>query len=149
VSKKHAFIIMTKNKWWIRFRNRHFQGKQVHSYVQRGPGPPKKAVLIFFYVTKPVGKIAGYAEFMARETGDSGELWIEYGHESVLDSKSEYDELVGDKRKVSFIRFKNLTVANHPIELNEILVLMGARRLSRKGFYVGKETADELIALMR
>jgi len=146
---KYAFVIMVKGKWWREFLRLHHKGKQVQSYVQGGWAPPKNTSLIFFYVTKPVAEIAGYAEFIERKVRDAERLWMEHGHESVLESAQQYFDFVKGKERVSFIRFKNLHEAAKPIPLNNILMLLGVNRLSRKGFYINKETADKLIALMR
>jgi predicted transcriptional regulator len=117
--------------------------------VQGGWAPPRSASLIFFYVSKPERQIAGYAEFIERKVGHAKELWKEYGSESVLDSEEKYLEFVKDKERVSFIRFKNLQEAAEPILLNKILELLSVRRLSRKGFYVDKETANRMLTLMK
>jgi predicted transcriptional regulator len=146
MSAKHAFVMMIKPKWWNEFRHR--QGEQILSYVQTGLAPPKDVSLILFYVIKPVGEMAGFADFIERKAGDSEKLWDEYGRECVLYSKEKYEEYVGDKKKVSFIRFRNLHVATRPIPLKNLLLFFGVKRLSRKGFYVDKETTDELIAQM-
>ena len=148
MSEKYAFVMMIRDKWWREFRSFNYEGKKVFSYVQGGWAPPKSASLIFFYVAKPVGEIAGYAEFIERKVGNAESLWDEYGHESVLRSKQQFEEFVRDKQKVSFIRFKDLHEATKPIPLNSVLILLGRRRLSRKGFYLNKETADKLIKLM-
>lgn len=66
---KRSFVIMIKDKWWREFLRLHDEGKDVQSYVQRGLAPPKGASLIFFYVVKPVGELAGYAEFIERRVG--------------------------------------------------------------------------------
>jgi len=145
---KQAFIMMIQEKWWNEFRGQHHQGRKVHSYVRRGAAPPKDASQILFYVTKPVGEMAGYAELIERKVGEAGELWEEYGAESVLRSREEYEEFVGESQRVSFVRFKNLHEATKPIPLNHIFMLLGIGRLSRKGFYVDKETADKLILSM-
>jgi predicted transcriptional regulator len=148
MSEKYAFVIMVKEKWWREFRRLHHKGKQIQSYVQGGWAPPKDTSLIFFYVSKPVGEIAGYAEFIERKVGDAESIWNEHGNESVLQTKEKYEEFICDKQRVSFIRFKNLQEATNPIPLSNVLMLLGANRLSRKGFYIKKETADKLIALM-
>jgi predicted transcriptional regulator len=148
VTEKYAFVMMIQDEWWREFVNNLDRGKQVHSYVRRGLAPPEKSSMILFYVTKPAGEMAGHAEFVERITGNTDELWNRHGQETVLNSKEKYEEFIGDKRKVSFIRFKNLHVAANPTRLNNILMLLGKKRLSRKGFYIDKETADKLIALM-
>jgi len=143
-----AFVIMIKDQWWREFCRRHHEGKKVHSYVQGGWAPPKNTSLMFFYVTKPVAEIAGYAEFVERKVGDAESLWSEHGEESALQTAEKYAEFIRDKQRVSFIRFKNLQEAAKPIPLRNVLTLLGVKRLARKGFYIDKETADKLIALM-
>jgi len=145
---KNPFIMMIQEKWWSRFLQRCRQGRKIHSYVQRSAGAPKSASMIFFYVAKPVGEIAGYADFIERQVGDSDQLWKEFGKESVLETKEKYDEFVGDSPKTSFIRFKNLTEAAEPIPLNNVLLLLGLKRLSRKGFYIDNEIGNKLQTLM-
>jgi len=148
MKENSAFVIMIKDKWWREFCRRHREGKNVHSYVQGGWAPPKSTSLMFFYVTKPVAEIGGYAEFVERKVGDAESLWNEHGGESALQTREKYAEFIQDKQKVSFIRFKNLQEATKPIPLNNVLILLGVKRLARKGFYIDKETADKLIALM-
>lgn len=143
-----AFVIMIKDKWWREFCRYGHEGKEVQSYVQGGWAPPKEAALIFFYVTKPMAEIAGYAEFLERKVGEAEEMWKQHGHESVLGSEKQYFEFVGGKQRISFIRFTNLREATKPIPLSNLLMFLGVKRLSRKGFYIDKETADKLLALM-
>jgi len=149
MDERYAFVIMIKEKWWREFCRLHHKGKQIQSYVQGGFAPPKNTSLIFFYITKPVAEIAGYAEFIERKVGDAEGIWKENGHESVLSSEEQYFEFVKDKQHVSFIRFKNLQETAKPILLNDVLMLLGVNRLARGGFYINKETADKLIAPMR
>jgi len=139
---------MIKEKWWQEFLRLHHKGKQIQSYVQRGQAPPKNTSLIIFYVTKPAAKIGGYAEFIERKVGKVEEMWKAHGDESVLSSAEQYFDFVSGKQYVSFIRFKNLQEAANPISLNNVLPLLGANRLSRKGLYIDKEIADRLIELM-
>jgi predicted transcriptional regulator len=149
MKEDYAFIIMIKDKWWREFCRFAIEGRKVHSYVQGGWAPPKSASLMFFYVAKPVRQIAGYADFIERKVGEARALWKEHGSESVLSSEGKYLEFVKDKERVSFIRFKNLREAAEPIPLSNVLTLLGMKRLSRKGFYVEKETADKLLTLMK
>lgn len=145
---KQAFVIMVQNRWWSGFCRRNSEGKKTHSFVLRGFAPPKDASKLLFYVTKPVGEIAGYAEFIERKVGDPEELWREHGTESVLTTKEKYNAFINDSQKVSFVRFKNLQLATKPIPLRHLLSSMGIRRLGRKGFYLEKETEEKLLALM-
>lgn len=146
---KQAFVIMVQNRWWSGFCRRNTEGKKTHSFVLRGFAPPKDASKLLFYVTKPVGEIAGYAEFIERKVGDPEELWREHGTESVLATKEKYDAFINDSQKVSFVRFKDLQLAIRPIPLCDVLISMGNRRLGRKGFYLEKETEEKLLALMK
>ncbi|MEM3443142.1 MAG: hypothetical protein QXM86_04730 [Candidatus Bathyarchaeia archaeon] len=73
--EKYAYIMMAKEKWWHEFLRLRRGGKEFQSYVQRGHGPPKNATMLFFYVTKPVCEVAGYAEFVERKAGNAEDLW--------------------------------------------------------------------------
>lgn len=148
MNESYAFVIMIKEKWWREFLRLHHEGKQIQSYVQGGWAPPKNASLIIFYVTKPTAKVSGYAEFVERKVGLAEEMWKEHGDESVLSSAEQYFDFVSGKERVSFIRFKNLQEAVNPIPLRNVLSVLGMKRLSRKGFYVDKETSDKLITVM-
>jgi predicted transcriptional regulator len=148
MKERYAFVMMIRDKWWQEFLRVHRKGKQIQSYVQGGWGVPKEASLLFFYVAKPIGEIAGYAEFVERKMGDAQDLWSEHGHESVLGTARKYFDFLNGKEKVSFIRFKNLQDAAKPITLNNLLMLLGAKRISRKGFYIDKKTAEKLKASM-
>jgi predicted transcriptional regulator len=149
MSERYAFVMMVREKWWVEFRRRSQEGKKVHSFVVRGAAPPKSTLLVLFYVTKPVSAIAGYAQFIERLVGKSQELWSRFGGESVLGSKARYEEFVGDASGVSFVRFKDLNVAVNPVSLSRLLILLGVKRLSRKGFYVNKELSNTVISLMK
>ena len=148
MAQKYAFIMMTKEKWWSRFVSDNHQGKQIQSYIQKGVAPPKHASIILFYVTKPAGSICGYAEFIERVVGDTMEIWRKYGKESVLRTDKEYGEFVGDKLQVSFVRFQDLCEARYALSREVVLASRGTERLSRKGFYIDRETAQKFIALM-
>jgi len=148
MSGKQAFVMMVQNRWWNEFRRRNNEGKKTHSFILRGTAPPKDASRVLFYVTKPVGEIAGYADFIERKIGDADRLWREHGDESVLGSKEKYDGFVKDSQNVSFVRFKDLHEAVKAIPLNHVLMYLGIRRLGRKGFYIDKEIEDKFVALM-
>ncbi|MGD0496139.1 MAG: hypothetical protein ABSB28_08880 [Candidatus Bathyarchaeia archaeon] len=148
MSERYAFVMMVREKWWVEFCRRSQEGKKVHSFVIRGAAPPKSTLLIHFYVTKPVSAIAGYAHFIERMVGNPQELWGRFCGESVLGSEARYEEFVGNASKVSFVRFKDLSVALNPVSLSRLLMLLGVKRLSRKGFYVNKDTSDTLISMM-
>jgi predicted transcriptional regulator len=99
-------------------------------------------------VTKPVGEIAGHAEFVERKTGDPRILWKEHGTESALNTKEKYEIFIKDAQKVSFIRFKNLNQAARPVPIKDLLKLLGIKRMSRKGFYLNKETETKVLTMM-
>ena len=139
---------MIHDKWWHKFSRKNHRRNQVLSYVKTGYGSPKEGSIILFYVTKPVGEVAGYAEFVGRKTGDAQELWKEHGHESVLESKEQYEKFIEGKQTVSFIRFRNLHKGSNPIPLDHLLLQLNKRKPSRASFYVDKENSDKLIALM-
>ena len=105
-------------------------------------------MLILFYVTKPVSAIAGYAHFIERAVGTPQELWSRFGGESVLGSKARFEEFIGNASEVSFVRFKDLNLAVNPISLRRLLMLLGVKRLSRKGFYVNSKLSDTLVSMM-
>lgn len=144
----YAFVMMVQEKYWIRYRDRLIDGKMVHGYVARGKAPPKNARILLFYVSRPVRAICGYAKFVGREVGDSRTLWSRHNEDSVLRSNEEYEQFVGASSCVSFIRFTDLCEASNPASLKNLLAFFGVKRLSRKGFYVGKEAADRLISMM-
>jgi len=147
--ERYGFVLMVRNTWWQGFRQQHHGGKQVQSYVRVGKASPRKASKLFFYLVKPIGEIVGHADFIERKVGDPQELWKEHGHESVLSTAQQYENVVKNKSEVSFIRFENLYEAGKPIALNNFLMLLGTSRLQRRGFYVNKETAEKLTDLMK
>lgn len=104
--------------------------------------------MLFFYVVKPVGEVAGHAEFIERKAGDANEIWQEHGRESVLTSKAQCDNFVNGRKKIAFIRFQNLREAAKPIPLKSLLMLLGKKKLARRGFYINKKTADRMITIM-
>lgn len=148
MSGKQAFVMMVQSRWWNEFCRRNHEGKKTHSFVLRGFAPPKDASRVLFYVTKPVGEIAGYADFIERKVGEPDKLWKEHGGETVLGSKERYDVFVKDSRNVSFVRFKDLHEAAKAIPLNYVLMSLGVRRLGRKGFYINEEAEDKFVTLM-
>jgi len=149
MNPKQAFVMMVQKRWWNEFCRRNHEGKKTHSFVLTGTAPPKDASTLLFYVTKPVGEIAGYADFIERKVGDADQLWREHGTESVLTSKEKFDDFVKDAQRVSFVRFKDLHEATKTIPLNDVLMSLGVRRLGRKGFYVDKKIGDTFVTLMK
>ena len=149
MKQDNAFVMMVREKYWIAYRDRCQEGRKVHAYVARGAAPPKNTRVLFFYVTKPVKSLCGYANFIGRKLGDSTVLWGEHCDESVLKSRAEYEEFIGAAGNVSLVRFTDLQAAVNPIPLKNLLRFFGVKRLSRKGFYINKDAADKLIAMMQ
>lgn len=148
MSEKQAFVMVVREKYWSEFCRRNREGRRSHSFVLRGIAPPKDASRLLFYVTKPVGQIEGYAEFIERKLGDADRLWEEYGDESVLTSKAKYKDFVKNSQRVSFVRFRELQEATKAIPLEQVLIALGVKRLGRKGFYIGKVIEGEFIKQM-
>ncbi|MBS7632709.1 hypothetical protein KEJ15_03690 [Candidatus Bathyarchaeota archaeon] len=147
-NRRYAFVMMIQNKYWQKFLQRSLDGFEIHSYVRRGFAGPSLTSVLLFYVAKPIGELAGYAEFVERSAGKVDEIWRKHGVESVLGSKEQYDALLRGAKNVSFIRFKNLRKAKDPLPLRNLLMMLGKKRLSRAGFYLGREEAEKLVALM-
>jgi len=143
--ERYAFILLSIEKFWNRLCNRNRAGKTVHVFVRRGLVGPKNAKLLLFYVTHPHKEIRGVGEFIERITGDTTDLWKNYGHESLLRSYEEYMDFMQGRRKATFIRFKNLRELSTPIRANVISQVTGIRRMSRMGKYITKEMAHQLI----
>lgn len=148
MDERYAFVLMTKEKYWVQFRERSLEGKETQSFVLRGVAPPKNTRFLLFYVSKPVKALAGRAEFIERRVGSPEMVWNEFGNESVLGSKRSFEEFIGNPGQVSFIRFNNLKVAANPVSLSGLLMFLGVKRLSRKGFYLEKSTAVKLVSMM-
>jgi len=106
---------------------------------------PKNAKLLLFYVTYPHKEIRGVGEFIERITGDAGDLWKTYGHESLLRSYEEYMDFMQGRRKATFIRFKNLRELPVPIPASVISQVTGIGRMPRMGKYITKEMVHQLI----
>jgi hypothetical protein len=85
---------------------------------------------LLFCVTKLIGELAGFADFIERALGEPEEMWKEHGQESVLNPKEHYDEFVKSNRQVSFIRFRNLHVASKPILPSNLCLFLGRKNLS-------------------
>ena len=148
MKEHYAFVVMVREKYWIAYRERHHEEKKVHAYVARGAAPPKDTRLLLFYVSKPVKSLCGYASFVGRELGDPEGLWGKHSDESVLKTRAEYEGFVGTSGIVSFVRFNDLHEAVNPISLRNLLMFFGVKRLSRKGFYVNKDVAGQLVSMM-
>ena len=145
----YGFVMMIREKYWIGYRDRHNEGRNIHAYVARGAAAPKNAEVLLFYVSAPVKAICGHARFIDRRTGDADELWNDHRDESVLRSQKEFYQFVGDSPSVSFVRFSDFSDSTNPIPLKDLLLFFGVKRLSRKGFYLGKKDTSKLVSMMQ
>jgi hypothetical protein len=59
MSEHYAFVMMTKEKYWLLFRERELEGKKTQSFVLKGAAPPKATRILLFYVSNPVKAIDG------------------------------------------------------------------------------------------
>ncbi|MBS7659808.1 hypothetical protein KEJ28_03855 [Candidatus Bathyarchaeota archaeon] len=148
MSGDYGFIMMIRDKWWIRFCYFAHEGRRIHSYVSGPRAAPKWAFMLLFYVPKPVRELRGYAEFIERKVGDPEELWIKHGCETVFSSKEDYFRFIRGWRKVSFIRFKNFREAVNPMPFTNLCLLLGVKRLARRGFYIDREMVDKIVAML-
>ncbi|KPV64766.1 MAG: hypothetical protein AOA65_0833 [Candidatus Bathyarchaeota archaeon BA1] len=57
MSERYGYIVMIKEKWWIRFCDLNRAGRAMHAYIQGGAAGPKDAKLIFFYVVHPFKEV--------------------------------------------------------------------------------------------
>jgi len=143
--ERYAYILLSKEKWWIRRCDQNKAGKTLQAFVRKGTVGPKNTELILFYITYPSKEIRGYGEFLERIIGTTEELWNAYGHETVFKSYEEYMEFMQGKTKVTFIRFKNLHEISSPIPAKEISKIAGIGRMPRMGKYISKETALQMV----
>ena len=143
--KKHAFIVLNFEKFWNRLCSQNRAGKANHSFVRRGTVGPKNTKQLFFYVTRPQKNIQGYAEFVERVTGNAKELWQSLGHESLLGSYDEYQDFLQGRKKVTFVRFKNLKEFPKPVSVEAWARIVGNGNLAQGGRYITKEMANRLL----
>jgi len=148
MSERYGYILMIKEKYWIRSCEQNRAGKTTHAYIGGGAAPPKNASQVFFYVVYPFREIRGFGEFIERIVDDSEKLWNSHGYETCLDSHEQYDDLMRGKDKATFVRFKNLHEGFKPIPFNMISVILEIEKMPRRGRYINKEQANELIRLL-
>jgi predicted transcriptional regulator len=144
--EKYAFIVLNFEKYWNRLCNQNRAGKSNHAFVRRGAVGPKNAKQLFFYVTNPRKRIQGYAEFIERVTGDAEDLWETLGHESLLNSYDEYHDFLQGRKKVTFVRFKNLKELPKPVSAEAWAQIIGKERMPQIGLYITEGMAHQLIA---
>ena len=143
--EKHAYILLSDEKWWARRISKYKAGITLQSFVRKGFVGPKNAKLILFYVKHPVRKIMGSGEFIERITGDVDKLWTTLGHETVFDNYQEYTAFMNERTHATFIRFRNLQEFSAPIPFKVFSQVIGVNQMPRGGKYLSKEMTDALI----
>jgi len=141
----YAYILVEHEKWWNNRRNQGQKGLNTQAFVRRGRVGPIDAKKVLFYVKLPVGQIRGYGDFVERITGVADELWNMHGSETVFESRDEYNDFVGGRSKVTFIRFKNLQELENPIEWKDLSTALGIKKMPNGGRYLDRETANSLV----
>jgi len=143
--KRYAFIVLNLEKFWKRLCSQNRAGKHAHAFIRRGVVGPKKAKLLFFYVTHPHKDIRGFADFIERITGDAEDLWKSLGHESLLNSYDEYKDFLQGRKKATFIRFRNLRELPIPITTKVLSQVVGIEKMPQMGLYLTERMAHQLI----
>jgi len=143
--KRYAFIVLNLEKFWNRLCSQNRAGKHAHAFVRRGVVGPKNAKLLFFYVTHPHKDIRGYADFVERVTGDAEDLWKSLGNESLLNS-DEYKDFLQGRKKVTFIRFRNLRELPTPVTTKRLSQIIGKEKMPQMGLYLTEKLANQLIS---
>jgi len=144
--KRHAFVVLSLEKFWKRMCSQNRADKPVHAFVRRGIVGPKNAKQLFFYVTHPRKDIQGYADFIERVTGDAKDLWESLGHESLLSSYDEYQDFLQGRKKATFIRFRNLKELPNPVTTKAMAQIIGKERMPQMGMYITEKMAQQLIS---
>ena len=142
---KHAYVLLTKEKWWNRRVAQSRAGKKVQAFVRKSAVGPIKTSLLLFYVDRPLRGIKGVGDFEERVVDDVEKQWRSYSEETVFESHDEYLCFMQGRPKATFIRFSNLRELNTPIPLKKLLQIIGGSRLSRNGKYLSKEILNKLL----
>ena len=141
--ERYAFILVADEKYWNRLRERNKTQREIHAFVRKNQVAPKNAQKLLFYVKKPIMQVRGTADFIERLTGDSEELWQNYGAESCFESFEEYCEFAKGRLMMTFVRFKNFTELENPKPTEVTRSILGSLQGFR-GKYVNLETAKQL-----
>lgn len=143
--ERYAYILVNDKKWWNRRLSQNKAGKTIHAFVRREIVGPKTAQYVLFYVKHPLREIRGIGEFIERKTGDVGELWNDYGHETVFKSYKEYLEFMQGKAKTTFIRIRNIQELTAPISFKTVSSILNIYRMARGGRYLNKKTFEKIV----
>jgi predicted transcriptional regulator len=141
--ERYAFILIADEKYWNKLRERNKTQLEIHAFVRKNQVAPKNAEKLLFYVKKPVMQVRGTADFIERLTGDSEELWRNYGAESCFESFEEYCEFAQGRMMMTFVRFNNFKELENPKPTEAIRNILGSLQGFR-GKYVNFETAEQL-----
>jgi len=141
--ERYAFILIADEKYWNKLRERNKTQLEIHAFVRKNQVAPKNAEKLLFYVKKPVMQVRGTADFIERLTGDSHELWRNYGAESCFESFEEYCEFAQGRMMMTFVRFKNFKEFENPKLTEAIRNILGSLQGFR-GKYINLETAKQL-----
>jgi predicted transcriptional regulator len=142
---KHAYILLTKEKWWNKRVAQRRAGKKVQVFVRKNTVGPTNTTLLLFYVNHPVRAVMGVGEFKERVIGEIEKLWKMHSSETVFESHGEYLHFLQGRSKATFIRFSNLRELHPPIPLEKLLRIIGLARLPRNGKYLSEETVNRLV----
>ena len=140
-----AYILLEKEKWWNRRVTQTRSGKNAQVFVRRSTVGPVDTTRLLFYVNHPVRAIRGAGDFEKRMVGEVGQLWSEYGKETIFESHEEYVDFLQGRTRATFIRFRNLHELDQPILLDRLLQVIGCSRLPRSGRYLSRETVNRLL----
>ena len=142
--ERYAFILTATSKYWERLRNRNNISGGIQAFVRKNQVAPKRARRLLFYVTKPVMQVRGVADFIERLTGDSEDLWREYGSESCFKTFEEYCDFVEGREMMTFVRFTNFVELENPKTKEETKNILGSLQ-GLRGKYVGLHVMEQLI----
>jgi predicted transcriptional regulator len=144
MSDRHAFLLITDEKYWGRLRQCKKESNKICSFVRKNVVGPKETKKVLFYIKKPAMQIRGFADFVERVTGKREEMWISYGAESCFKSLDEYNEFTQGREKVTFVRFQNFVELKDPKQSDEMCLILGSLQGVR-GKYVDSKTTNCLI----
>ena len=142
---KHAYILLTKEKWWNRRVAQNRAGKKTQVFVRKNTVGPKDVTLLLFYVGHPVRAVMGIGKFKERVKGEIEKLWNMHGSETVFESYEECSRFMQGRSRATFIRFTNLRELHPPIALGKLLQIIELSRLPRNGKYLSEETVNRLL----
>jgi predicted transcriptional regulator len=148
MSERYGYLLTVEEHYWNRFVKRNKEGKTTQAYVSSAGILKDPVTLIFFYSIGTHKDIVGYAHFIESRAGDTADLWDRFGQETCLNSIDEYLKVTRGKKKVVFIRFRNLHASSNIVALDQIREVLGIERMPQTGMYVSKNQAERLMELL-